>query len=199
MPTLIELTCDYCSQTFQREKKQIKKNRPNKFCSRTCGAAFSRKRVTQECKNCGTEFKKKPADPKIFCDSSCSASWNNKHKEYGHKVSRFEVWLQDMISESFPNLRVKYNQKDDIGSELDVYIPSLKLAIEIDGIHHHEAIYGEDVLKSIQENDAEKRRVCDQKGIELINYDISDMKNMKQNLSGRIEEILNIISEKLES
>jgi len=44
----------------------------------------------------------------------------------------------------YPDLVIHFNKKDAINSELDIYIPSLKLAFELNGIFHYEPIFGKE-------------------------------------------------------
>mgnify|MGYP003658068441 CR=1 FL=1 len=68
---------------------------------------------------------------------------------------------------------IHFNRKDTIGSELDIYIPSINLAIEINGIFHYKPIYGIDKLQKIVENDKYKVSTCYEKEIKLHIIDTS--------------------------
>ena len=52
--------------------------------------------------------------------------------------------------------------------ELDIYIPSLKFAIEINGIFHYKPIFGQDKLDNIVRKDIIKNSICKNKNIDLI-------------------------------
>jgi mannose-6-phosphate isomerase-like protein (cupin superfamily) len=39
-----------------------------------------------------------------------------------------EIWLEDEITKLYSNLQIDFNKKDTIGSELDIFIPSLNIA-----------------------------------------------------------------------
>ena len=56
---------------------------------------------------------------------------------------------------------------------MDIYIPSLKLAIEFNGIFHYEPIYGDNKLKRIKTNDTRKFQACIENKIELCIIDVS--------------------------
>lgn len=54
------------------------------------------------------------------------------------------------------------------GWELDIQFPTLKFAIEINGIWHYKPIRGEEKLIKIQNRDKIKAEVCKLTGIELF-------------------------------
>ena len=54
------------------------------------------------------------------------------------------------------------------GYELDIYIPSLKLGFEINGIFHYKPIFGQDKLDNIVRKDIIKNSICKNKNIDLI-------------------------------
>ena len=77
-------------------------------------------------------------------------------------------------------------------SELDIYIPSLKLAFELNGIFHYEPIHGMDLLSKIQNNDNRKILACAEQQIELCIIDSTDLKYFKLN---KAEKYLKIITD----
>ena len=141
------------------------------------------------CEECGVEFTRSSRQlsssrckgvKNFFCTRSCGVSFNNKHYGHGDKRSFIEKWLESRIKEKFPGLLVKYNDKETIGSELDMFIPLFNLAIELQGKAHYENVWGQDILEATQKNDEEKRRVCKEKGIELIEINMSKMNAVKR-------------------
>lgn len=186
---LLPLCCIYCGKTYYRNKQQISVSMQNafpigSFCSHSCSKAFHFPRITVRCKNCQKEFTKSPSQhskhPNHFCSCSCAAKWNNAHKTKGTRVSKLEVWLQQKLPTLYPNLGFHFNRKDAINGELDIYIPSLKLAFELNGIFHYEPIYGPEKLAKMQTNDARKFAACQEHGVELCVIDSSSMKNFKE-------------------
>ena len=87
--------------------------------------------------------------------------------------------MERVITEKYPQFEVHYNRRDTILAELDIYIPYLKLAFEINGIFHYEPIYGEDRLNRTKTNDHRKILACAEKEIELCVIDSSGLKSMK--------------------
>lgn len=103
-----------------------------------------------------------------------------KRKRTGTKRSKIEVWLEQELSARYPSLVIYYNKKDAIGSELDIYIPELSLAFEINGIFHYRPIFGKEKLLSIRENDKRKSLACEESGIELWSINISSLKSFSK-------------------
>ncbi len=200
----LKLECYQCKKTFLKRKANIKQvvdgHRPNscKYCSVTCSSISHNKGQFYECKNCKKSVYKTPSDinhrsnktKSAFCGNSCAAIYNNTHKRTGVRVSKLELWLQSQLSILYPELEILYNDKATINSELDIYIPSLKLAFELNGLFHYEPIYGKEKLDQIQNNDNRKFQACLEHGIELCIIDTSKQKYVKESTS---KPYLNII------
>lgn len=193
------LRCSHCETTYHKKQKFVKcyaltKTYTTNFCSTLCRSKATTKRTIVTCLTCARSFSK--LDKEIaksknnFCSQSCSATWNNKNKNHGTRRSKLEVWLEEQLTQLYPDLEIKFNQKDAIGSELDIYIPSLKLAFELNGIFHYEPIYGEDKLQKIQENDKGKFQACIERGISLCIIDISQQSYFKPKTSQRFLDII---------
>ena len=82
--------------------------------------------------------------------------------------SQAEAIIIDLLRFHFKKLKVLPNDKSAIGKELDIFLPELSAAIEVDGPTHFEPIFGEDKLKRTQERDRAKEELCEQKGIHLF-------------------------------
>lgn len=82
-----------------------------------------------------------------------------------------------------------------VSAELDIYIPSLKLAFELNGLFHYEPIFGPEKLAQIQNNDERKYQACLEKDIELCLIDVSSFNYFKlegaQKYLDGIQEIVN--------
>lgn len=148
------------------------------------------------CTQCGKSFIKLYCQyirsKNHFCSRSCSVTYNNTHKTKGNRRSKLEIWLELKLKEKYSNLEILFNDKTAINSELDIYIPSLQLAFEINGIFHYEPIYGQDKLDKIQVNDNNKFMLCHQNNISLCIIDTSSLKHFKEH---NAMKFLNIITD----
>jgi len=87
-----------------------------------------------------------------------------------------------------------FNVKTTIGSELDIYVPDLKLAIEIQGIFHYQPVFGIKKFENIQRNDVEKRKKCEEFGIKLVEIDTRDQQQFSIESSKKyVDAILELI------
>lgn len=134
----------------------------------------------------------------VFCSRSCRAVYNNTHKSVGIRRSKLEIWLEQKLNNIYPFLEIHYCRKDAINSELDIYIPSLKLGFELNGIYHYEPIHGQQILENIQNNDKRKFQACLEQNIELCIIDTSTLKYFKEsNALPYLKIVQNIINSKL--
>jgi len=201
--TLLDLRCKQCQTVFQQPKHEIQKvlagseNRTLDFCSEKCSCSHKDTRQTVHCHTCGAAITRSGPDIKksksgyFFCSCSCAAKWNNTHRSTGTRVSKLERWLSQKLTETYPDVEMHFNQKDTINGELDIYIPSFKLAFELNGVFHYEPIHGAEKLASIQSNDERKFQACLERGIELCIIDVSSMSHFKEH---RAQIFLGIIS-----
>lgn len=178
-----KLQCLHCSQIFAIEKFRVERGverGTGKYCSQTC--ARHARRTSQEvfCLNCKTLFRKHGIElkrtSKNFCSRSCSAQYNNRHKNLGSgRRSKAEEYLINLILQDFPELRVIQNDRSLLpsGLEIDIVIPSLKFAIELNGPIHYLPIYGNLKLSKIQAADALKQTEIQHTGYNLIVINIS--------------------------
>ena len=152
------------------------------------------------CTNCGKTFNKIPSQihDNNFCSSSCAAIYNNTHKTKGNRRSKLEKYLEEQLNLLYPDLEILFNSKEIINSELDIYLPKLKLAFELNGIFHYESIYGQNKLDQIQNNDNRKFQACIEKGINLCIIDTSKQKYFKEQTSQKyLDIIINIVKERI--
>lgn len=201
----LKLECYECGEIFFKKKnlitriiKNINYNSKGRFCSPQCYVDSQKLSQKVNCKQCNVEFIKRNAEwkksPNHFCSKSCAATYNNTHKKHGTRKSKLETWLEQQLPILHPNLEFHFNRKDTINSELDIYIPSLKLAFELNGIFHYEPIYGKEKLSQIKNNDQRKFQACLENGIELCLIDVSSfgyfkIESAKKYLNGICEII----------
>lgn len=200
--------CFICKDTFYIKKKFITRQRKNPnsnkhtCCSVKCSSIFRTKKVEVQCLECNKLFIKSlhhiKRSPNNFCNRSCAALYNNKNRSYGYRRSKFEIYLEECIKAKYPNLAFYCNSKDLFGYELDFYFPSLKLAIEIQGIFHYKPIYGQDRFKRIKELDKLKAQLCQEHSIDLICLDISSINRFSnEKADPHISIILNYINDRI--
>ena len=187
MVIFIENVCKICGKTFKTRSALIKYNtsigkNTGCYCSHACQIMSLTKSSLLKCACCGVDIVVKPnviqksKTGNFFCAHPCAAKYMNAHKTKGTRRSKLEKWLETQLVSLYPTLDVKYNDKDTINSELDIYIPSLNIAFELNGIFHYEPIYGQEKLSSIQNNDDRKFQACLERGIEMVIIDTSGQK-----------------------
>ena len=199
-----KLRCDECKKEFIRESKDWHQSKKCKhhFCGKKCFGKFQDQKEEVACKQCDNKFFKQRKEIKKsknnFCSRSCSVRYNNTHKTHGTRRSKLEKYLEEELIKLYPNLEIHFNRKDAINSELDIYIPSLFLAFELNGIFHYEPIYGKDKLASIQNNDKRKFAACNDANISLCIIDTSSLNYFKPKKAEKyLNIIVNIIEENL--
>jgi very-short-patch-repair endonuclease len=202
----VGLECSVCKKEFKSKKNQIYEAKRygslSITCSRECYKIFSGYIQKVECKTCNREFIKRVQQIKLtkgnFCSKSCAATFNNTHKTHGTRRSKLEIWLEEKLKPKYGESFFEFNQKSAINSELDIYCPSLKLAVELNGIFHYEPIYSAEKLKKIQNNDGRKYQACLERGIELCIIDVSKFGYFKPSGAQKFLDIIcNIVDNKL--
>lgn len=97
-----QLTCDYCSKTFERTnsyvRKHIKRNHKNCFCSRSCLASFKNKERTKDVQ---CEHK----DAKHFAHGLCESCYYSQEHV---KEARCKSWEKYKTSDTY------LSKKDEI-------------------------------------------------------------------------------------
>ena len=197
------LSCNKCGIKFSRSvsavNRELRKRCKQVFCSKTCYTENRKQKHVICCTRCNktiikTSSKlKKSISGNSFCSKSCAATYNNTHKTKGYRRSKLETYLEEQLKIIYPNLEIKFNDKTVINSELDIYIPSLSLAFELNGIFHYEPIYGSEKLTQIQNNDINKFQICQKTNISLCIIDTSSQKYFKIESSKRFLSIINKI------
>ena len=201
----IQLKCEYCKKIFKRESKNQPKykKRTKAYCSKKCSYSHYTQlnTVISNCGFCNKQItrmlsqSKKSKSGKSFCNQSCAASYNNKLKRKSRR-SKIEAKFYNLIVKEFPNLNILANDKTMLdGLEADIAIPSLKLAVEWNGIVHFKPIYGQTKLDKVQNKDAEKLKIAANKNINLIV--IPDLVSNDKILKQAFNDVKNIIGKLL--
>lgn len=173
------MKCKHCEEEF------IPNRRRTKFCNKTCFLNWKRNIKELKCAECDKIVARrlseinKSKDRNVFCSRSCGARYNNLHKKHGNRRSKLESWLETKLVKQY-DFVILFNDKQIINAELDIYIPHLKLAFELNGIFHYEPIFGETKFEQIKNNDKRKFQACLENDIELCIIDSSGMKYFKE-------------------
>ena len=204
--TIIVAKCPHCQIFFNRRIRDIRASlRMQRYnsvgCSRKCTQQANKKSIDTKCKTCNKSLTVFPYTVKkrqyVFCSHSCSATYNNKHKTKGFRVSKLEKYIVQKIEQAYGNICIQNTRSIlESGLELDIYIPSLQLAFEINGIHHYKPIHGYINFNKTKLNDSIKVCECLKQNITLIIIDTSlQMKFTTESSS----EYWKIVREKIES
>lgn len=190
--TIQTVDCSVCKKKFGKIPSAVKRY-PIHYCSKICqhkGASIKRfkPRVHLKCGECSKPITRRPLQmlkqKYHFCSKSCAGKWLSLNKLMSSDGrSIIEKYIQSELDGKFSNLNIIYNDRLALnGLELDIYIPDLRLAFELNGICHYEPVYGVDSFEKAKRNDKIKVRLCYEKGIELavINTRYNTKQNRKQ-------------------
>jgi hypothetical protein len=220
---LLDIVCENCGQIFAKPKSFVRRclklqtsgtkweKNAGKFCSRKCANNFlGKSKVKCSCDGCGTLFDsyryRQRLYSRIYCSNECklkscqceAGSLLTKRPQHLSHRSKLEIWIEKELSNFFPSLDILFGNTSLIGSELDIAIPSLDLAFELNGIFHYAAIFGELKLSKIQANDAKKINACLDKNIELYVLDTSKQTNFSEKSSKEfLDYIVELINAKI--
>lgn len=143
-----------------------------------------------DCSGCGTpvlRFKKNARQCKtgrFYCSKGCRMRHYNANilTRSSNQRSKAEDRIAELIQRDFPDVVISLNDRSLLsnGLEIDIYVPSARLAIELNGPVHYLPIYGEEKLRTTQYKDAAKHLEIHEKGLSLMVLDISRLHSKKQ-------------------
>ena len=195
----IEVNCLNCGKDFYKCSFEINRSK-NNFCSRECSSNHKDKKIEVKCLNCNKFFLKKQDQiqkkPRHCCSIQCFKILAKYNKNWGSSRSKLEVYTEKKLTEEL-TLNISYNDTS-IGYELDIYLPEMNFAIELNGVFHYKAIYGEKSLLKRQEIDRLKAEECVKRNIKLIVINVSEDKDNKRTLEKRYNEIKSLILNRFE-
>lgn len=212
---LLPLECKCCQNTFYKSLEFIKhqalnptKTATGDYCSNICYRTMSKTKTKVKCLQCNKEFEKFPnkikKSPKHFCSKKCAANYNVFTRKPSIRnpngTSKLEKYLKIQLELIYPKLDLAFNTRSILNGklELDIYIKSLNLAFEINGIHHYEPIYGLDRLTKCKLNDTSKTKLCHKAKIDLCIINTSEQKRVTVKSSQKYLDIITkIINERI--
>lgn len=193
-----QVVCEYCSVSFIKANDQVIRY-PVHFCSKNCQNLYRRRKEEVSCVVCSKTFMKHLKDikrtPRHCCSQECAKILRKFHKDWGSRRSKLEIELEAEMKKTY-SFEMIFNDTH-IGYELDVEIPCLDFAIEINGIFHYKAIYGIEKLLQVQKTDREKLQKCIELDINLVVINVSEDKNSKKVRDQRIREIISLIDNRI--
>lgn len=169
----------------------------------------NRKSFVVNCANCNVAFNpwktQPPKHGNWFCNKSCRMTYFNIHhhinKDCNRNFSFPENYLIDLIQLNFPDLDIVQSDRLTLksGLELDIHIPSIKLAIEINGPVHYMPIYGSEKLALTQLKDNMKFTEAHLLGISLLVIDVSFLNGRKKQIQFMEEQFESVIQPLIKS
>lgn len=161
----LPIECSVCSSVFYKQKNEIQKiikgsyHGSGLYCSLKCKGKKDSKQIKLSCTFCKKEISKAPNSitENNFCSLSCHAKFQHANKKTGFRRSKAEIYLTSLIQNDFPAMDVETSNRNLLnGLEIDILIPSIKLAIELNGPVHYYPIFGQTKFAKIVENDSKK-------------------------------------------
>jgi hypothetical protein len=177
------IKCKQCNKEFEVNKGVFRYKKKcgikNLFCSNICQSKYQETGVNDlldcVCSYCNTPIKRQRRLLELtnthFCNRHCQGNYYSKYLGRDNR-SLLEKKIESYLIDDYPKLDIIFGDRQQCYTlELDIYIPELNLAFEINGPIHYKPIYGNNALDKIQKNDAKKIKICKTKGIKLIIID----------------------------
>lgn len=197
----ITIKCFLCGKQIEKRKYEVLERN---FCSRKCTAThygqLNKKPkqirnpkpiiplIHKKCSLCDSELLRSWRDVRnsktktFFCNKSCKTKYLHKF-QIKHKCrSKAETYLCNLIKTEFPNFEIQENVRTILSGslEIDIFLPSKKLAIELNGPVHFFPIWGQETLEKVQNKDLRKQIEIQKLGLNLLVVDISRLNSTKK-------------------
>ena len=123
-----------------------------------------------------------------FIDVAFSIALEDESLLNSKSIWKNESKLSNLVMSCFPDVIREYSPSWLRGQRLDIFIPSIKVGIEYQGIQHYEPVNffgGEKGFIKTQERDNRKKVLCAKNGITLIEWSYTtdiNFKNLKTEL-----------------
>lgn len=94
---------------------------------------------------------------------------NSAVREASRKGSKLELYLLDKLLQD--GYKVDFHKEQTLSNtklQIDLFLPKLNVAIEVDGLSHFEPVWGSDTLKRNQKYDNKKTGLILGKGLVLV-------------------------------
>jgi hypothetical protein len=88
-------------------------------------------------------------------------------------IWRSQAELADLVTQLFPDTCREHSPPWLKGQRLDIYVPSLRIAIEYHGVQHYQAVDhfgGQAALRLTEARDKRKAEACREQGVRLIEW-----------------------------
>lgn len=139
-----------------------------------------------KCLKCGNNFEA-PLDCSLYSksDHKAMARCPICHPPCSNGVSQEEIELAKFMSDY---VEIRQNDRKILtGKELDIYVPSMNLAIEFDGLYWHS-----DKSSDSSNRHLAKTNSCEELGIHLVHIFENEWRNNRRQVESRIRNLLGV-------
>jgi hypothetical protein len=141
------------------------------------------KKYEFHCKECNTDFRASIDNGKLPICRKCNPT---------RYTSKGELALLEYIKSIYSGIIIHQERKIIENTELDIYLPTEKIAIEYNGLYYHSELFGKE--RNYHLNKTEK---CKRKGIFLIQIFEDEWIFKKNIVKQRLKHILNKDNDKI--